>query len=154
MALKTVARSISHAWLTNLILYPDLTLLTLFYTRRGRSAGYEIITNPGKLFFNTWWLCVLFCVLKKSKHAKISVNFWIASEVLKHLRNICGHLIFSNVWKSLEIRWKSSEVTRTFPEISVMTRWKSHAFDSEKVGRYTMLPWDWVLSNKIVVRSL
>ena len=48
------------------------------------------------------------------------------------------HLIFGNVRKSSEIGRKSSEVAGTFPEISVMTRWKSHAFDSEKVGRYNI----------------
>ena len=48
--------------------------------------------------------------------------------------------IFGNVWKSSENRQKSSEVARTFSEIPVMTRQKSHAFDSEKVGRYILLP--------------
>ena len=48
---------------------------------------------------------------------------------------VCGHLIFGNVRKSLEFRRKSSEVGGTFPEILVMTRWKSHAFDSQKVRR-------------------
>ena len=47
--------------------------------------------------------------------------------------------IFGNVRKSSETRRKSSEVAWTFPEIPVMTRQKSHAFDSEKVGRYTFL---------------
>ena len=46
--------------------------------------------------------------------------------------------IFGNVRKSSENRRKSSEVARTFSEIPVKTRQKSHAFDSEKVGRYTM----------------
>ena len=45
--------------------------------------------------------------------------------------------IFGNVRKSSEDRRKSSEVARTFSQIPVMTRQKSHAFDSEKVGRYT-----------------
>ena len=45
--------------------------------------------------------------------------------------------IFDNVRKSSENQWKSSEVTRMFWEIPVMTRQKSHAFDSEKLGRYT-----------------
>ena len=53
--------------------------------------------------------------------------------------------IFGRVRKSSENRRKSSEVARTFSEIPVMTRQKSQAFDSEKVGRYTMvklkLPW-------------
>ena len=44
--------------------------------------------------------------------------------------------IFGNVWKSSENRRKSLEVARTFSEIPVMTRQKSHAFDSEKVDRY------------------
>ena len=47
--------------------------------------------------------------------------------------------IFGNVWKSSESRQKSLEVARTFSEILVMTRQKSHAFDSEKVGRYTIV---------------
>ena len=46
--------------------------------------------------------------------------------------------IFGNVRKSSENRRKSSEVARTFSEIPVMTRQKSHAFDSEKVGRYSI----------------
>ena len=46
--------------------------------------------------------------------------------------------IFGNVWKSSENRWKSSEVARTFSEIPVVARQQSHAFDSEKVGRYTI----------------
>ena len=37
--------------------------------------------------------------------------------------------IFGNVRTSSEVAW-------TFPEIPVMTRQNSHAFDSEKVGRY------------------
>ena len=44
--------------------------------------------------------------------------------------------IFGNVRKSLENCWQSLEVTQTFSQIPVMTRQKSHAFDSEKVGRY------------------
>ena len=40
-----------------------------------------------------------------------------------------------HVRKSLEFRRKSSAVGGTFPEILVMTRWKSHAFDSQKVRR-------------------
>ena len=47
--------------------------------------------------------------------------------------------IFGNFRKSSENRRKSSEVARTFSEIPVMTRQKSHAFDSEKVGRYTIV---------------
>ena len=44
--------------------------------------------------------------------------------------------IFGVVRKSLENGQKSSEVARTFSEIPVMMTQKSHAFDSEKVGRY------------------
>ena len=44
--------------------------------------------------------------------------------------------IFGNVQKSSENGWKSLEVARTFSEIPVMMRQKSHAFDLEKVGRY------------------
>ena len=47
--------------------------------------------------------------------------------------------IFCNVRKSWENGRKSSDVAQTFSEIPVMTRQKSHAFDSEKVGRYTLL---------------
>ena len=45
--------------------------------------------------------------------------------------------ILSNVQKSSGNRRKSSEAARTFSEILLMTRQKSHAFDSEKVGRYS-----------------
>ena len=45
--------------------------------------------------------------------------------------------ILGNIRTSSENRRKSSEVARTFSEIPVMTRQKSHAFDSEKAGRYT-----------------
>ena len=44
--------------------------------------------------------------------------------------------IFYNVRKFSENRRKSSEVARTFSEIPVMMRQKSHVFDSENVGRY------------------
>ena len=46
--------------------------------------------------------------------------------------------IFGNVRKSSENRRKSSELARTFSEIPFMMRQKSHAFDSEKVGRYCL----------------
>ena len=45
--------------------------------------------------------------------------------------------IFGKVRKSSENLRKSLEVTWMFSEIPVMTRQKSHAFDSEKVGSYT-----------------
>ena len=44
--------------------------------------------------------------------------------------------IFGNVRNYWENRRKSSEVARPFSEMPVMTRQKSHAFDSENVGRY------------------
>ena len=44
--------------------------------------------------------------------------------------------IFGSLQKSSENRRKSSEKARSFSEIPVMTRQKSHALDSEKVGRY------------------
>ena len=47
--------------------------------------------------------------------------------------------IFRNIRKSSENCRKSLEVARTFSEIPVMTRQKSHAFDSEKVGRYIVV---------------
>ena len=47
--------------------------------------------------------------------------------------------IFGNVRNSSENRRKSSEVARTFSDIPVMMRQKSHAFDSEKVSRYTFM---------------
>ena len=53
------------------------------------------------------------------------------SKVVKISSDILGH-----VWKCSENRQKSSEVARMFSEIPLMTRQKSHAFDSEKVGRY------------------
>ena len=53
--------------------------------------------------------------------------------------------IFGNVRKSLENRRKSLEVARTFSEITVMTRQKSHAFDLEKNGRYRRSPRDFTL---------
>ena len=61
-----------------------------------------------------------------------------------HLNRKCSKVvgissdIFGNVRKSSENRRKSSEVVRTFLEIPVTTRQKSHAFKPEKVGRYTI----------------
>ena len=57
--------------------------------------------------------------------------------------------IFGNVRKSSENRRKSSEVARTFSEIPVMTRQKSHAFDSEKVGRYRTIDISLVFPNAL-----
>ena len=53
---------------------------------------------------------------------------------------------FGNVRKSSENRRKSSEVARMFSEIPVMTRQNSHAFDSEKVGRYIKLVFTYCLT--------
>ena len=44
--------------------------------------------------------------------------------------------IFGNFQKHSGVFGKSLEVAVTFSEIPVMTRRKSHIFDSEKVGRY------------------
>ena len=46
--------------------------------------------------------------------------------------------VFGNVWKSAENCRNSLEVAWTFSEILVMTRQKSHAFNSEKFGRHTL----------------
>ena len=51
--------------------------------------------------------------------------------------------ILRNIQESSENRWKSLEVARTFSEIPLMTRQKSHAFDSEKVGRYSRGSFCW-----------
>ena len=44
-------------------------------------------------------------------------------------------------------RQKSTEVAGTFSEILVMMRQKSHAVDSEKVGRYII--YSWKIINKL-----
>ena len=62
--------------------------------------------------------------------------------------------IFGNVRKSSENHRKSSEVASTFLEIPVMTRQKSHGFDSEKVGRYSNLLADsWPMVNRLSVEA-
>ena len=83
----------------------------------------------------------LFCI--------ISLLFIVTiAKAFKHLQSVrmvltCSKVvgissdIFGNISKSSENRRKSSEVARTFSEIPVMMRQKSHAFDSGKVGRYT-----------------
>ena len=63
-------------------------------------------------------------------------NVKIVVEVLKACRNI-----FVHIRQSSEVFGKSRkyfEVAGMFSEIWVMTRRKSHEFDSEKVGRYIM----------------
>ena len=77
-------------------------------------------------------------------------------KVVKISSYILGH-----VRKSSENRRKSSEVARMFSEIPLMTRQKSHAFDSEKVGRYinpTFLFYSgpsqtWALGRKLFIHS-
>ena len=69
------------------------------------------------------------CILHNTK----IVVFLIASEVLKSRRNIFVHR------KSSQNRRNYSEVARMFSENPVMTRWKSHAFDSEKVGGFSLV---------------
>ena len=71
-----------------------------------------------------------------SKHAKRLLSSFGSAQTSSGTS--ADILIFGNVRKSPEIRRKSSEVAGTFKEISVMKRRKSHAFDSEKVGRYNI----------------
>ena len=91
------------------------------------------------LFFNTWLIMKFnrkdaewwFCVRTKSKCAKI-VSSEIALEVLKSCRNIFGHFrqhlgILRKLTEIFRLRW------RHVFEIPVMTRRKSHTFDSGKV---------------------
>ena len=61
----------------------------------------------------------------------------ISSEVLKGLWN--NFYYFRRCRKSSENHQTYSEVAQMFLENLVMTEWKSHAFDSEKVGRYNKL---------------
>ena len=68
---------------------------------------------------------VLCCVLTKLKHAKIVVSK-ITSEVLKRLRNICGHFrqrleVFG---KSSEICGSSRNVSRNPGDVKVKTQEK------------------------------
>ena len=66
------------------------------------------------------------------------VVFQIALEVRKHRRNISAISIsFSAIEKSLENHSKPLEVAGRFSEIPLMTRQKSPAFETKKVGRYT-----------------
>ena len=89
-----------------------------------------------KLYFISDLLCIIFSPYNNRKSFQMSTI---------RLNHKCSKVfgisssIFSNVQKSSENRQKSSEVARTFPEIPIMTRQKSHAFDSEKVGRYRSL---------------
>ena len=66
----------------------------------------------------------ILCVLTKSYQSTLKVSsFRQLRKCSNVFGNICRHFkIFGNVRKSSEIRWKSSDVARTFPEILVMTR--------------------------------
>ena len=75
-------------------------------------------------FFALYNNCKSFQMATIRLNQKCSKVVWISSD------------IFGNIQKSSENRRKSLEVAWTFSEILVMTRQKSHAFDSEKVGRY------------------
>lgn len=53
----------------------------------------------------------------------------------------CRQNIFRHFWQRSEVFRKSSEIFRSHWDIletPVMTRWKSQAFDSEEVGRYSI----------------
>ena len=54
----------------------------------------------------------------------------------------CRQNTFRHFWQHSEVSGKSSEIFRSHWDIFrnpwVMTRWKSQAFDSEKVGRYSI----------------
>lgn len=80
-------------------------------------------------------------------HTKNITFFIIASEVLKDCQKIFRHFQQHSDLEHFGNR-KSSEVTGTFLEIPVITRQKSHVFDSEKVSRYTMLPFLATFSGK------
>ena len=95
-----------------------------------------LVHKSGQIVLNTWW--PFFCSNEIiPKHAK-SVVLSSFESAQTSSGTVSGHLIFGNDRKSSEIRRKSLELAGTFPEISVMTRWKSHAFDSEKFGRYNI----------------
>ena len=98
----------------------------------------RLVHNSGQMVLNTWWLWVLFSVQTKSYRGKLKVSSYVASKVLKRLRN--SQRTF-NFRQRSKVFGNSSEIfgsPGTFPKISVMTRWKSHAFDFEKVGRYNI----------------
>ena len=96
----------------------------------------RLVHKSGQIVLNTWW--PFFCSNEIiPKHAK-SVVLSSFESAQTSSGTVSGHLIFGNDRKSSEIRRKSLELAGTSPEISVMTRWKSHAFDSEKFGRYNI----------------
>ena len=96
----------------------------------------RLVHKSGQIVLNTWW--PFFCSNEIiAKHAK-SVVLSSFESAQTSSGTVSGHLIFDNGRKSSEICRKYLEVAGTLPEISVMTRWKSHAFVSEKVGRYNI----------------
>ena len=74
---------------------------------------------------------VLFCVLTKLKYAKIAV-FKITSEVLKRLRNICGHFR-----QRSEVFGKSSEICGSSRNVSGNAGHDKGKIE-KKVGRYNI----------------
>ena len=64
---------------------------------------------------------VTFCILKRSKHAKIVV-FKVTSEVYSSVFRTFVDIFGNYVQKSSESCWKSLAVAGTFPEIPVMER--------------------------------
>ena len=116
------------------------------HTHRGQSLMPDSQIGTNCSLTNDWWKkfnsispklfpCWL-CVLIISQFTKI-VAFEIASEVLKGLWN--NFYYFRRCRKSSENHQTYLEVDYMFLENLVMTEWKSHAFDSEKVGRYNKL---------------
>ena len=88
-----------------------------------------------KLHFISDLLCIIslpFITIPKSFQMSTIHSNRKCSKVIEISLDILG-----NLRKSLENRQKSSEVAGTFSEIPLMLRQKSHAFDSEKVGKYT-----------------
>ena len=60
--------------------------------------------KSGQIVLNTWWLCVLFCVLTKSYQSTLKVSsFKWLRKCSNVFENFFGHLIFGNVRKSSEI---------------------------------------------------
>ena len=57
----------------------------------------------------------------------------MASKMLKVIGKSSN--IFDDIGESSENHWKSSKGAETFSKMPIM-RWKSQAFDSEKVNRY------------------
>ena len=79
-------------------------------------------------------LCIislLFITIAKAFKCLQSVQIVSVQRSSKHLRTFSQRSeVFGKTSESSEVAWM-------FSEILLMTRQKSHAFDSEKVGRYT-----------------